>query len=226
MLELSSKFGTTTDDAARLLKRVVEAGATPALTFHNRQMTGPDLGFGVPPPAPCRQQHAGLRHEFRLDEHFRKRGMRVIGGGRREQTTRLRGVRRRARVARAGRRAGSDWNQRAGSAGWRGGAGPLWEGCEGVGGAGRAGGGGAAGGGLVGGGAGRRGGGDAAAARPRRGHAPPLEWARPCETGRSAGRDDGTAVVYARERERERAREREREGEREGDCPSQTSGGS
>ena len=34
VLELSSKFGTTPDDAARLLKRVVEAGATPALTFH------------------------------------------------------------------------------------------------------------------------------------------------------------------------------------------------
>lgn len=34
VLELSSKFGTTPDDAARLLKRVAEAGATPALTFH------------------------------------------------------------------------------------------------------------------------------------------------------------------------------------------------
>jgi ornithine decarboxylase len=34
VLELSSKFGTTPDDAARLLKRVVEAGATPAITFH------------------------------------------------------------------------------------------------------------------------------------------------------------------------------------------------
>ena len=34
VLELSSKFGTTTDDAARLLKRVVEAGAAPAVTFH------------------------------------------------------------------------------------------------------------------------------------------------------------------------------------------------
>jgi ornithine decarboxylase len=34
VLELSSKFGTTPDDAARLLKRVVEAGATPCLTFH------------------------------------------------------------------------------------------------------------------------------------------------------------------------------------------------
>jgi ornithine decarboxylase len=34
VLELSSKFGTTPDDAARLLKRVVEAGATPAVTFH------------------------------------------------------------------------------------------------------------------------------------------------------------------------------------------------
>jgi len=34
VLELSSKFGTTPDDAARLLKRVVEAGAQPALTFH------------------------------------------------------------------------------------------------------------------------------------------------------------------------------------------------
>ncbi|HWU25537.1 MAG TPA: hypothetical protein VN154_03965 [Rhizomicrobium sp.] len=34
VLELSSKFGTTPDDAARLLKRVVEAGAAPALTFH------------------------------------------------------------------------------------------------------------------------------------------------------------------------------------------------
>ena len=34
VLELSSKFGTTPDDAARLLKRVVETGATPAITFH------------------------------------------------------------------------------------------------------------------------------------------------------------------------------------------------
>ena len=34
VLELSSKFGTTPDDAARLLKRVVEAGAIPAITFH------------------------------------------------------------------------------------------------------------------------------------------------------------------------------------------------
>ncbi|HEY1612277.1 MAG TPA: hypothetical protein VGF97_01120 [Rhizomicrobium sp.] len=34
ILELSSKFGTTPDDAARLLGRVADAGATPALTFH------------------------------------------------------------------------------------------------------------------------------------------------------------------------------------------------
>src|SRR5271163_3138581 len=34
VLELSSKFGTTPDDAARLLKRVVKAGVSPALTFH------------------------------------------------------------------------------------------------------------------------------------------------------------------------------------------------
>ncbi len=34
VLELSSKFGTTPADAARLLKRVAEAGATPAITFH------------------------------------------------------------------------------------------------------------------------------------------------------------------------------------------------
>ena len=34
VLELSSKFGTTPDDAARLLKRVAESGAQPALTFH------------------------------------------------------------------------------------------------------------------------------------------------------------------------------------------------
>lgn len=34
VLELSSKFGTTPADAARLLKRVTESGATPALTFH------------------------------------------------------------------------------------------------------------------------------------------------------------------------------------------------
>jgi ornithine decarboxylase len=33
-LELSSKFGTTPEDAARLLKRVKSAGVTPALTFH------------------------------------------------------------------------------------------------------------------------------------------------------------------------------------------------
>jgi ornithine decarboxylase len=34
LLELSSKFGTTPEDAARLLKRVKEAGAQPAITFH------------------------------------------------------------------------------------------------------------------------------------------------------------------------------------------------
>ncbi|MBV8801052.1 MAG: type III PLP-dependent enzyme [Alphaproteobacteria bacterium] len=34
LLELSSKFGTTPEDAARLLQRVVEAGAQPGLTFH------------------------------------------------------------------------------------------------------------------------------------------------------------------------------------------------
>jgi ornithine decarboxylase len=34
LLELSSKFGTTPEEAARLLKRVVEAGATPGITFH------------------------------------------------------------------------------------------------------------------------------------------------------------------------------------------------
>jgi ornithine decarboxylase len=34
LLELSSKFGTTPDDAARLLKRVAEAGAQPCITFH------------------------------------------------------------------------------------------------------------------------------------------------------------------------------------------------
>lgn len=34
VLELSSKFGTTPEDAARLLKRVEEAGAKPCLTFH------------------------------------------------------------------------------------------------------------------------------------------------------------------------------------------------
>jgi ornithine decarboxylase len=34
LLELSSKFGTTQEDAARLLKRVVENGAEPGLTFH------------------------------------------------------------------------------------------------------------------------------------------------------------------------------------------------
>ena len=34
LLELSSKFGTSPEDAARLLKRVVEAGATPGITFH------------------------------------------------------------------------------------------------------------------------------------------------------------------------------------------------
>ncbi len=34
VLELSSKFGTTPDDAARLLKRVAKSGAQPALTFH------------------------------------------------------------------------------------------------------------------------------------------------------------------------------------------------
>jgi ornithine decarboxylase len=34
LLELSSKFGTTIEDAARLLKRVAQAGATPGVTFH------------------------------------------------------------------------------------------------------------------------------------------------------------------------------------------------
>ncbi len=34
VLELSSKFGTTPEDAARLLRRVVESGAAPAITFH------------------------------------------------------------------------------------------------------------------------------------------------------------------------------------------------
>ena len=34
ILELSSKFGTTPDDAARLLKRVARTGAQPALTLH------------------------------------------------------------------------------------------------------------------------------------------------------------------------------------------------
>ena len=34
MLELSSKFGTSPPNAARLLKRIAGAGATPAITFH------------------------------------------------------------------------------------------------------------------------------------------------------------------------------------------------
>jgi ornithine decarboxylase len=34
LLELSSKFGTNPDEGARLLKRVVAAGAKPAMTFH------------------------------------------------------------------------------------------------------------------------------------------------------------------------------------------------
>jgi ornithine decarboxylase len=34
VLELSSKFGTTPNDAARLLKRVAESGAQPCVTFH------------------------------------------------------------------------------------------------------------------------------------------------------------------------------------------------
>lgn len=34
VLELSSKFGTTPEEAARLLKRVAESAAAPALTFH------------------------------------------------------------------------------------------------------------------------------------------------------------------------------------------------
>ena len=34
LLELSSKFGTTPEDAALLLKRVADAGAAPAITFH------------------------------------------------------------------------------------------------------------------------------------------------------------------------------------------------
>jgi ornithine decarboxylase len=34
LLELSSKFGTTPEDAGRLLKRVQDAGAAPAITFH------------------------------------------------------------------------------------------------------------------------------------------------------------------------------------------------
>jgi len=34
MLELSSKFGATPEDAAKLLQRVAESGAAPAMTFH------------------------------------------------------------------------------------------------------------------------------------------------------------------------------------------------
>jgi ornithine decarboxylase len=34
LLELSSKFGTTPEDAARLLRRVADAGAAPCITFH------------------------------------------------------------------------------------------------------------------------------------------------------------------------------------------------
>jgi ornithine decarboxylase len=34
LLELSSKFGTTPDEAAKLLKRVAQSGAAPAVTFH------------------------------------------------------------------------------------------------------------------------------------------------------------------------------------------------
>ncbi len=34
LLELSSKFGTTINDAARLMRRVADAGETPCLTFH------------------------------------------------------------------------------------------------------------------------------------------------------------------------------------------------
>jgi ornithine decarboxylase len=34
LLELSSKFGATQEDAAKLLKRVAESGATPCMTFH------------------------------------------------------------------------------------------------------------------------------------------------------------------------------------------------
>jgi ornithine decarboxylase len=34
LLELSSKFGTSPDDAARLIKRVADYGETPCLTFH------------------------------------------------------------------------------------------------------------------------------------------------------------------------------------------------
>ena len=34
LLELSSKFGCTPEDAARLLKRVAESGAAPCITFH------------------------------------------------------------------------------------------------------------------------------------------------------------------------------------------------
>src|ERR1700761_5561064 len=34
LLELSSKFGTTPEDAARLLKRVADTGAAPCITFH------------------------------------------------------------------------------------------------------------------------------------------------------------------------------------------------
>ncbi|HXL98889.1 MAG TPA: alanine racemase [Rhizomicrobium sp.] len=34
LLELSSKFGTTPDEAAKLLKRVADCGAAPAVTFH------------------------------------------------------------------------------------------------------------------------------------------------------------------------------------------------
>lgn len=77
VLELSSKFGTPPEEAARLLKRVVEYGAQPALTFHvgsqclspfsyaqaiemarrtgvmaGVQITALDIGGGFPGPYP------------------------------------------------------------------------------------------------------------------------------------------------------------------------------
>ncbi len=34
LIELSSKFGATQEDAAKMLKRVAESGAAPCMTFH------------------------------------------------------------------------------------------------------------------------------------------------------------------------------------------------
>jgi ornithine decarboxylase len=60
LLELSSKFGTTPEDAARLLKRVAESGAAPCITFHvGSQCLSP---FSYAQAVEMARRTAGLAH--------------------------------------------------------------------------------------------------------------------------------------------------------------------